>query len=523
MNYVKYITFLHKLICNVFRKEDGSAASGKRGAAAVTALLFLAGGIAVAAFVVDSTRMTADAAQLKHATDAAAMATALAYARDSSTDVQEMAEQYVLANLGFDDEQIGTQLEVTVAAITKDEYDGFRVTADFKAEPSMLGGTSQPVTVSSAAVAIYNPMELALIIPNTNGQDSSDLAALNRLGMYLAEEFVEGKNDRWLSLVPYSQTVNVYDEDYPNRIRDWAIPAKLKPTQLKSLFRKNNYGIASMASRKMPDLQAERLALYRGLYIDENYFWTEAPSHSFGVRFRYDSAPTNNFPGMPYITWNGPNPTSCDDEGSVDIRYIVADAGCPTAALLPLTDDLDKIQDRLDEMETGFNTNFIIAVGWAATALSPAFRGTSGWGDEEHPLDFSSDTSTNIKAMIMLGKPNGLWFDTDSYNFYPCDNKYDSMELYDVAQERAVNMCNDLRSHDIKFYFIGVGDKSATARQRFEKYLLPALQENCAESADNVTFLDSTSFAGGEDEIKARLDEIISDLEGDSSYARLVE
>ena len=58
-----------------------------------------------------------------------------------------------------------------------------------------------------------------------------------------------------------------------------------------------------------------------------------------------------------------------------DTRWMVADRGCPHAALLPLTNDLGKIGDRLDQMSTRFNTNHAIAMGWAG---DPSFRAPMG-------------------------------------------------------------------------------------------------------------------------------------------------
>jgi len=509
--------------CCRTKKNRSRNSVDRRGAAAVTALLLLAGSMAVVSYVVVSSRMTADAAQLKHATDAAAMATSRAYARDSSTDVQEMAERYVQANLGFDNEQLNNQLVVSVEPYTYDDYDGFRVSAKFTAEASILGGDDQEVTVSSAAVAVYNPVELAVVLPNTSSSTSGELTALKQIVMYLAEEFIEDKEDRWMSLVPFSETVNIWDDDHPNRMREWAATDALKPDGLYMLFRKNNYGIASLASRKMPNNQTERIGAYRGLFVEECYNWTEAPQGSFYYRYTGTSAPTVNYPGQPYITYYGPPVTSCSKFGNNDLRIIVADPGIPTAPVLPLTNDLDEIEARLDMMEPGDFENHIIGLGWGAKTLAPAFRGSTGWGDEDHPLDFSSDTESNIKAIIMLAKPANDHCDSDYYNFYPCNNPYGAMELDEVSQERTQYLCTDLKDHDIKFYFIGVGEKSAGSRTIFEKYILPELQDKCASSPGDATFLDSSSFAAGLGDIEERLDEIIGELEAASSYARLVE
>ncbi len=516
----------------------------RRGAAAIMAILMLVGGLAVAFFALDSMRMGSDAARLKHATDAAAIAVSQAYAKDSDTDVQEMAERYVLANLGLDEEQLGQELELAVTPITEDGYDGFRISATFRADPGMMGGQGQKVTVSSAAVAIYNPLEVAVVIPNSGIEGPAEMAALRRLTNGFAEQLVGDLPDRWISLVPYSQTVNVYDDEAPNRIRRWAEPGALEPVELTSLFRSNEYGISNLASRNMPDLRTKRLDVYRGLHEGENYFWTEPPGGAFKVRYRADLPA--NAPSLPYIQWTGPNPMFGEATGTNDVRYIVADKGCPEAALLPLTNDLDAIDTRLGKMRAQFNVNYAIALGWGGMALSPAFRGPDGWGDFDHPLDFSDEGSTNVKAVVMFANTVGSWFDTDAYNDYvgegmgndqpPVsdddpeegddgpDDPGEEVNDYREVGIRFKNLCQSFKDHGIKLYFIGVrpNNPKDITRTKFEQYAVPNLKI-CADKPDDIMFVGSETFAQGEGAIRSQLEKVASSLESESSYARLVE
>lgn len=147
------------LLARVLREESGSAA--------VNVVFFLIGGIALTAFVVDATRVSADGARLKQATDAAAQAVAMEAAKDSETDVLGMAQRYVAVNLGLDKEQLSRDLSVAVEPVTWNDYEGYRVSASFRALPSLLGGPGKTVEVASAAVAIYNPLEIAFVAPST--------------------------------------------------------------------------------------------------------------------------------------------------------------------------------------------------------------------------------------------------------------------------------------------------------------------------------------------------------------------
>ena len=125
------------LLARVLREESGSAA--------VNVVFFLIGGIALTAFVVDATRVSADGARLKQATDAAAQAVAMEAAKDSETDVLGMAQRYVAVNLGLDKEQLSRDLSVAVEPVTWNDYEGYRVSASFRALPSLLGGPGKTV------------------------------------------------------------------------------------------------------------------------------------------------------------------------------------------------------------------------------------------------------------------------------------------------------------------------------------------------------------------------------------------
>ncbi|HEY0201334.1 MAG TPA: hypothetical protein VGC24_06550 [Burkholderiaceae bacterium] len=125
--------------------RTASMSDRQRGGAIVLLLLLIGAITALAAFASDSVRMTADAAQLKRATDAAAMAGAMARAKDRDVDIQTIAARYVAANLGMDTAQLDSQLQVTASAITQDDSPGSRVTASFPAASRLSGTESQAV------------------------------------------------------------------------------------------------------------------------------------------------------------------------------------------------------------------------------------------------------------------------------------------------------------------------------------------------------------------------------------------
>lgn len=73
-----------------------------------------------------------------------------------------------------------------------------------------------------------------------------------------------------------------------------------------------------------------------------------------------------------------------------------------------------------DHEEINHAINMNIAMGWGAMALSPGFRGIDGWGDLDHPRDFSEDGKSTVKAIVMLANLNGslIDIDMDANNFY---------------------------------------------------------------------------------------------------------
>jgi Flp pilus assembly protein TadG len=515
------------------RPSRRANSSAQRGAAAVLLLLLLTALVGLAAYNSDATRMTADASQLKRATDAAALAAAASYAQDDSSDLQQIAERYVNANLGMDAEQTSRELRITVEPFTSNGDPAVRVRASFSAQALLKAAGPREVSVASTAVARSKSLEVALALPNTLNENSAELAVLRSLGKDFAERLIGERSNTFLALVPYSQSVNVYDAQQTDRIRNWASSGALNPVELTSLFRS---GYGSLADRRIPDRRANLLCMYRGLNRGENYFWDQAPSGQFKIYYRHDLPSNDLVYGIePYeISWTGPNPDFGQATGVNDTRYMIADRGCPHAPLLPLSNDLDAIDARLDQMSSRFNTNYAIALGWSAMALAPAFRGGDGWGlDDELPHDFDN-SQDHIKAIVFVVKSTGQrWFDSDNYNSYvgqKIDGDNDSGSTNDsLITERFRNLCTSLRARDIKFYLIVTGSDEAedengniTSASHFRQVAGPGLNV-CAEKNTDQTYLSGTEFVDSEGEIEDRLQEIADDLHVLSNDLRLIE
>lgn len=522
------------------------SAAKQRGVSAIVILLFIAGAVAFAFFASDGARVTADAAQLKRATDAAAIATTLAVIENPKVNTQVIAERYVKANLGLDEEAMGQSLTVTTGAVAVGEDKGIRVHARFVADPLLAGASSEPIEVHSAAVAHLNTIEVALTLPNTLLEAGGNIATLQRLGKHFAQELLSRRDKAWLALVPYSQSVNV-SPDYTDptsraplgpspahqqRLTSWTTSSALRPVELTSLFRR---GYTGLGDRRLPDRRTNLLCIFRGLAPGQNYEWDRPPTGQFKVYYRAD-LPENGSPGADPVRWLGPNPMFGQATGANDARWMVADRGCPSAPLLPLTDDMRAIEERLSQMSVRFNVNYAIAMGWSAMALSPAFRGAAGWNlPDELPKKFLDDDGNSYKAIVMLVNTTGQrWFDSDSYNAWVNTGLENISMTNDVTTRRFVNLCRSLRERKVRFFMIAVGEdgvpnedlgaegETINAATIFQKVAGSGLAV-CAEKDTDLVYLTGKDFSASEKVVKKHLDEILQEIRNKSTHVRLIE
>lgn len=501
----------------------------QRGNVAPFMVLALGGALLATAYALDTSRMVDSSSQLKRATDEAVLAVGRERLMDDTKTLAELttlAQGYISHNLGLDAslaQRLNLDNVVLTTAEGENNRDRYTVTAQFDADSPLLEAGTKTITIHSTAEVISSPTEISLVLPNTITESSSDIAALRRLGRHFAEQLLTGANQTRLALVPYSQSVNVYADDDTGRLRRWSTPAALTPPELRSLFRTGK--ASSLADPRMPDRAAHLLCMYRGLGAGDNFDWDRAPNDQFGIYYRHD-LPENGSPGADPIDWVGPNP-DLGGTGASDTRWIVADKGCPNTPLLPLTDELDEVDKRLDQMETRFNVNYAIAMSWAGASLSPQMRGSNGWGDNDYPLDFNPNGKRdNQKIIVMLANTSGDWFDTDAYNFKRTefeDTEGGNEPAKDFARQRFMDLCTSFHARGLKFYFIGVrpGDPADFGRTLFDQVAGPGLRV-CASDGGQMNFADAPDFATGEDQIENLLQDILSDIQLNSSV-RLVE
>lgn len=531
-----------RLTLRNIRRRFTRFARQERGAVTPFFVLGTLGVLVTGAFVVDTLNATGDAAQVKRATDAAAWAighqVVISHAQNEAFDEPQMAElayQYVIHNLGINS-KLATQINRESVSVNNGGEEGdtrtYRVSVVFNTAPDLLKTSILDQEVYSTAEVRTASLEVALALPNTLTENSSNLAALRRMGNSFAETLINSNDNAWLSLIPYSQSVNIYDSEQTNRIREWSMPGALNPIELTTLFQS---GYGSLADRRMPDRRYNRLCMYRGLNQNENYFWDEAPGGQFRIYYRAD-LPVNS--SINYnISWIGPNPMFGQAGGTNDTRFLIVDHGCPTAPLLPLSNDLNKIAERLSEMRTNFNVNYAIAMGWAAMSLAPAFRGEAGWGlPDSLPKDFSEGKSDRVKAIVFLvNSTNMRWFDSDSYNAYvsrPIDGCLSNGQACDdepLITKRFASLCDSLRKRDVRFFLIVTGNDEAedengqiTSASDFRRIAGAGLSR-CAVKSTDLSYFNGADFVASENIITDRLASIVEELQQQSSFVRLTE
>jgi len=494
------------------------------------------------ALVVDTLNATGDAAQIKRATDAAAWAignqVVVSHSENQSFNEQDMTElayMYIAHNLGMNT-QLSSQITRENISVTRGEDDGaiqtYTVSVSFNTAPELLKINSIRQDIFSEVEVRTASLEVALAIPNTLSEGGPNMAALRRMGNSFAQALVSSNENAWLSLVPYSQSVNVYDPDNANRIREWSSPGALNPVELTTLFQT---GYGNLADRRLPDRRYNRLCLFRGLDRGDNYFWDEAPGGQFGIHYRAD-LPVNS--SINYnVSWIGPNPMFGQAGGTNDTRFLIVDHGCPVAPLLPLSNDLNKISERLGEMTAGFNVNFAIAMGWAATTLAPEFRGEQGWGlPDSLPKDFSEGNSDRVKAIVLLVNSTDMrWFDSDGYNAYNgqaidgCQGSTDGCNDETLITQRFAELCDSFRARDLRFFLIATGSDDAEdengqvpSASAFRRIAGTGLNK-CAVKGSDLSYFNGANFVESENKMTERLASIVEELQQQSSFVRLIK
>lgn len=507
----------------------------QRGISAVLLLFLIGGAAALAAYTTESTRLSSNAAQLKRATDAAALALANDASNDGTTATQrqELASRYVSANLGMDSELARQLQRIDVEESRDGDQRTFRVSASFEARPLLLGGASREVVVQSAAQAQHPRTEVALIIDSTMALKTvADLRAQAEAAKYFVDQLFtasqgSGPDDErgglWMSVIPFAQEVNVYDPD-DDRIHRWTSRAALRPTYHEALnFFRDMWqaGYRDLSDRRIPNRRAERLGLFRGRGPHERMFWDNPPTQPT-FQIVYDPISTA------LAELSKPIPSSrryyaisfqqTTNGGGIGSHTWETDWDIPNATLLPLEASRQKIHERIDSIDGGSQSVIPNAMGWAGSTLSPSWRGSAGWGDDELPLDYDPDAKGGrYKSIVMFFK----WSDhiNDSlgnlWNYGASGTKADTLTRY---QE----LCRDFDARGIKVYAV-VHDISSGGIANDQWSHINALTNwlpACTGNGERMQVVSGPAFV---DSAKSAFKSIADEIKREQRPPRLIE
>ncbi|MCJ2058188.1 hypothetical protein MKL09_16695 [Methylobacterium sp. J-048] len=390
---------------------------------------------------------------------------------------------------------------------------------------------------------------------------------MTRIAQGFAESAMRDDGHVYMSVVPYSQNVNVYDAKRPNRPRNWARADALKPEELEDWNFFDETGIKDLASPDTPDALGKRFCPLRGLNLGENYFWDHAPAGHFYISYwvweKSAVPPGYDFPWKDWFS--KPRPTNddfgCDEKtrqeainlGQEDckrsdeeldffreIKTMIANKGCPATPVLPLQNRLEDITSELILLKkqhifykglTAGNLNFGFALGWGAMTLAPAFRGSDGWGgDPQVPRDFDSGNGEHQKAIVMLMKTemDSFFSDSDASTAVPGNISATTDHTPNDMPKRYKALCDSLRAsgHRIRVFLLVAGGQSENLglsnTKSFDEGGRKGFQF-CAEKPSDISSYNSDAFNDVEGAMTSRLGEIAGELKQRGSFVRLMQ
>jgi len=497
----------------------------ERGGMAPFMVLGIAGVMVAGAYAFDATRMTTGAAQLKRATDAAAMAVAVDGMGDpdmSAPRLNALAEEYVRANLGMDS-VVSSQLgDIRVEVGRKEPGRTYKVLAELQPVSVLLGAGSGPVEVHSTAYAENPKTEVAIILPS---EGDFTISAAERTALAeIASDFVDDlfggssadtRANLRVAVVPHGDGVNVtpQGQNRISRLRQW-VPPNIVSRPVDFLDRTFPWNsstprVTNHAAPLMPDTRTDRLCLTDRRQTESRYWWRGSAAQAFTVNYRLDQTNEWQYQYRIHVYSNN---------NSDFFQYIVDDLACPRARFLPLDESRTKIKESIwaNAEHPSFNQRYSPGLIWAGRALSPDMRGAAGWGDPVYPLDFETDNSDNRKYIVMFAKLIGDWF-LDPYGTTGSGQN---------TRRAFEGLCREYVDVGIKTYFLGLStvEPDHHMMSAFGQVVAPGMKI-CTDGDKRYSYVMGSVFNAGSvrTDFRNRLKAIAEEIQKSSSGVRLIE
>jgi Flp pilus assembly protein TadG len=356
------------------------------------------------------------------------------------------AEALTFFNANFPANQYGAVItKFTAVPSVDNQYITLEATADIPTTFMRVAGVD--TTSISARTVIHRQtrgMELALVMDNTGSmRGGGKMDAMKAAAQHLVDILYGGQETQpnfWVSLVPYTATVNV-GSNYANWLdpadRYFDSPDPFAPTAWKGC----------MEARPAPHDQDDATP-------------SSVPFNSY-----YYAADLDN-------VW-----TPIDDSNGAQNGGTGPNLGCGPA-ITPLVVDKATVTDAISEMQPwhrgGTTSNLGLVWGWRA--LSPAWRGL--WGNAQLPLDY--DTPALDKVIIVLTDGNNQFYDWpggngagpsgSDYTAYGRLNDFGYSSKTAARNElnaRFASICEAMKAEGIIIYTITFGNGASSAQSLY--------------------------------------------------------
>ncbi len=195
----------------------------------------------------------------------------------------------------------------------------------------------------------------------------------------------------------------------------------------------------------------------------------------------------------------------CKYNGSISTSSWGPNFDCPSAAILPLSDQKADILEAIDDMDAGGATNIHMGAIWGFRVVSPTEPFSEG-----NPYD--PDT---MKVLIIMTDGENTMYSTNNMNgaFYyspygfPYNERigavgWSNTQLRTEMNNRTVESCNNAKAANIVVYTIGLDPPNATTQN---------MLEDCASSLAQAYFPEQPS----------ELDDVFADIASQLSALRL--
>ncbi len=441
----KILRDIKRLFGHFHKNEDGAVAMIYGPMAIV---LLLAAGISI-----DYARGYLVKKEIARALDAAVLAAGSWPVTDEAA-MKLLAKQYFDANISASTQK---DYKPTINVVVSND----EVTATSSADvPTILmklaGHDTMVVNEKSVVGRTLVNIEVALVLDNTGSMSGSKMSSLKTAAKTLVDtlyetdgssEFVE------IALVPFTGAVNIGTS---NKFASWVDSDGL------SAAAQEDYGTSHTTAQTYPwNTSLNGKTAYE--VLDEyNRSWLGCVRARVGTGTKSDGGTVNldlwdippsdsdvNTKWAPYLrplhTLNVYNPPQ-DWRIRNTLRY---ESTCPSAEILPLTNQKDTVKNRVDSMVASGFTSVPIGLIWGWRVLSSAEPYTEG--DAE-------SNSENRKVIVILtdGQNHHGYYNSGIYSAYGMPN-YDHLGtgwLGNQLDDKLETICTNVKSQDILIYSI---------------------------------------------------------------------